>query len=183
MKKIVIIGPESAGKSTLCSHLAEHYQTVWCPEYAREYLKEIQGNYTYADLLNIAHGQLELEDVMLTQAGNGLYFIDTDMYVMKVWCEVAFDQCHTWILKQIAARQYDMYFLCDADLPWVHDGLREYPDLEFRKKLVKVYKDILVNSNAPWVMINGTDTQRLQTAVSVIDAVFRGKQKNTTLSS
>ena len=173
MKKIVIIGPESTGKSTLCTQLAEHYQTVWCPEYAREYLKEIQGNYSYADLLNIAHGQQELEDVMLTQARNGLYFIDTDMYVMKVWCEAVFENCYTWILKQIAMQQYDLYFLCNVDLPWVKDELREYPDLETRKKLFKMYKDILVNQKTKWAEISGTDTQRLQMAVSIIDTVFK----------
>lgn len=118
MRKIVVIGPESTGKSTLCAQLAEHYRTCWCPEFAREYLKERGGKYNYADLLNIAHGQLELEDTLLMEARNGFYFIDTDMYVMKVWCEVVFEQCHTWILKQIALRQYDLFFLCDVDLPW-----------------------------------------------------------------
>ena len=121
MRQIVIIGPESTGKSTLCSQLAEHYKTVWCPEFAREYLLEKGMNYSYDDLLNIAHGQLELEDVMLAEAKNGLYFIDTDMYVMKVWCEVAFENCHTWILKQIAKRKYDLYLLCSVDLPWQKD--------------------------------------------------------------
>src|SRR5688572_23831203 len=108
MKKIVIIGPESTGKSTLCKQLAEHYQTAWCPEYAREYLTDLDRHYTYEDLLQIARGQLSLEDELGTQAGE-YYFIDTDMYVMKVWCEVAFEQCHTWILRQIAVREYDLY--------------------------------------------------------------------------
>jgi NadR type nicotinamide-nucleotide adenylyltransferase len=175
MRKIVVIGPESTGKSTLCSQLAEHYKTCWCPEFAREYLKETKGKYTYEDLLNIAHGQLELEDVMLTEARNGFYFIDTDMYVMKVWCEVAFEQCHAWVLKQIAARQYDFYFLCSVDLPWVKDELREYPDPEFRKKLFYMYKDILINSGGPWAEISGTDMQRLQMAVRILDTVFQRK--------
>ncbi len=125
MKKIVIIGPESTGKSTLCRQLAEHYGTAWCPEFAREYLTTNGKDYGYADLLTIAQGQLALEDQMQLQAKNDLYFIDTDMYVMKVWCEVAFGQCHTWILKQIAARKYDLYFLCNTDLPWVKEELRE----------------------------------------------------------
>jgi NadR type nicotinamide-nucleotide adenylyltransferase len=172
MKKIVVIGPESTGKSTLCEQLAEHYKTCWCPEFAREYLKETGGKYSYADLLNIAHGQLELEDTMVTQAKNGLYFIDTDMYVMKVWCEVAFEQCHTWILKQIARRQYDLYFLCNVDLPWVKDELREYPDLVFRKNLFTTYRDLLINQKTKWAEISGTDMQRLQMAVSIIDTVF-----------
>jgi NadR type nicotinamide-nucleotide adenylyltransferase len=173
MKKIVVIGPESTGKSTLCSQLAEHYNTCWCPEFAREYLLEKGGKYNYADLLNIAHGQLELEDTMLTQAKNNFYFIDTDMYVMKVWCEVVFENCYTWILKQIALRQYDLIFLCDVDLPWVKDELREYPDLEFRKKLFNMYRDLLINQKTKWAEISGTDMQRLQMAVSIIDTVFK----------
>jgi len=175
MKKIVIIGPESTGKSTLSSQLAEHYKTVWCPEFAREYLLEKGMNYTFEDLLNIAHGQLELEDSMLTQAKNGFYFIDTDMYVMKVWCEVAFQNCHTWILKQAAQRKYDLFLLCCTDLPWEPDELREYPDHRFREKLFKMYKDIVINSNSMWSEISGTDTQRLQTAIGIIDTIFRRK--------
>jgi NadR type nicotinamide-nucleotide adenylyltransferase len=173
MRKIVVIGPESTGKSTLCSQLAEHYETCWCPEFAREYLLQRGGKYNYSDLLNIAHGQLELEDTMLTQAKNGFYFVDTDMYVMKVWCEVVFENCYTWILKQIALRQYDLFFLCDVDLPWVKDELREYPDLEFRKKLFNMYRDLLINQKTKWAEISGTDTQRLQMAVSIINTVFK----------
>jgi NadR type nicotinamide-nucleotide adenylyltransferase len=176
MRKIVIIGPESTGKSTLCSQLAQHFKTCWCPEFAREYLKETGGKYSFHDLLNIAHGQLELEDTMLTQAKNGFYFIDTDMYVMKVWCEVVFETCHTWILKQIALRKYDLFFLCDVDLPWVRDDLREYPDLEFRKKLFKMYRDLMITQKTKWAEISGTHAQRLQTAISIIDTVFT-KQK------
>jgi NadR type nicotinamide-nucleotide adenylyltransferase len=172
MKTVVIIGPESTGKSTLCEQLAEHYKTAWCPEFAREYLKQTNGQYNYADLLNIAHGQLELEDTMKLQAKNNFYFIDTDMYVMKVWSEVVFESCHTWILKQIAARKYDLYFLCDVDLPWVKDELREYPDLHTRKKLFKMYKDLLINQKTKWSVISGTDTQRLQMAVSILDTIF-----------
>lgn len=172
IKKIVVIGPESTGKSTLCEQLAEYYKTVYCPEFAREYLIEKGGQYDFGDLLNIARGQLDLEDTMLTVAKNGYYFIDTDMYVMKVWCEVVFEDCHTWILKQIAERQYDLYFLCDVDLPWVKDELREYPDLEFRRKLFKMYKDILIHSKNRWAEISGADTQRLQMAVSIINSVF-----------
>ena len=62
LKKIVAIGPESTGKSTLCEQLAEHYKTIWCPEYAREYLLAHGKKYDYDDLLTIAEGQLKLED-------------------------------------------------------------------------------------------------------------------------
>lgn len=172
MKKIVIIGPESTGKSTLAEQLATHYNTTWCPEFAREYLKENGTDYTYDDLLNIARGQLTLEDNLLTTAKNNLYFIDTDMYVMKVWCEVAFNNCHTWILKQIAARKYDLILLCDTDLPWIKDELREYPNLEIRQRLFKMYKDLLVSQHVKWAIISGTYSQRLQTSLAIVKTVF-----------
>ena len=175
MKKIIVIGPESTGKSTLCEQLANHYKTCWCPEFAREYLLEKKGSYNFEDLLNIAMGQLELEDSLINVARNGFYFIDTDMYVMKVWCEVSFEQCHTWILKQIAKRQYDMYLLCNIDLPWVKDELREYPDIKVRQRLFKIYKDIMVNSGTRWAEISGTDMQRFQMAISILDTVFKRK--------
>ena len=171
MKKIIILGPESTGKSTLCEQLAEHHKTVWCPEFAREYLLMKGKAYNYEDLLNIAHGQIELEDTMLTEARNGFYFVDTDMYVMKVWCEVAFESCHTWILQQIARRKYDLYLLCCTDLPWQPDELREYPELESRKKLYAIYKDIMINQNTPWIEIHGSYEQRLKQAIACVEAL------------
>ena len=85
---------------------------------------------------------------------------------------MAFENCHTWVLKQIARRRYDLYLLCNVDIAWTADELREYPELAFRKKLFKMYKDIVVNSSAVWAEVSGTDAQRLQTAVSAVDAVF-----------
>ena len=175
MKRVVIIGPESTGKSTLSQELADHYATAWCPEYAREYLTEHGMNYTYEDLANIAQGQLALQERIATEAKNGIYFIDTDLYVMKVWYEVAFNNCPTWILKQIAQREYDLYLLCDTDLAWAADELREYPDLKMRQQLFNMYKDIVINSGVPWCIISGTDAQRLQSAIAYIDRIVQHK--------
>lgn len=176
MKKIVVIGPESTGKSTLCEELAEHYQTVWCPEYAREYLLQHGTDYTYDDLSTIAKGQLALEVEVAASARNNLFIVDTDLYVMKVWYEVAFQHCPTWILKAIATAHCDLYLLCSTDLPWAEDALREYPDLKTRQRLFRMYKDILIQSGVPWVEIRGTERQRLQTAVQAIDQFFHTKQ-------
>src|ERR687889_372916 len=97
-RRIVILGPESTGKSTLCQQLAKHYDTTWVPEYAREHLLKHGMSYTYDDLLSIARRQLAQEDEMAAAAPRGLIFVDTDMYVMKVWCEFVFGKCHQWIL-------------------------------------------------------------------------------------
>jgi NadR type nicotinamide-nucleotide adenylyltransferase len=168
IKKIVIIGPESTGKSTLCQQLAEHFHTDWCPEYAREYLLKHGMNYSYDDLLTIAKGQIALEESIVGSPGSSLLFIDTDMYVMKVWCEFVFGKCHPYILEQITKRKYDLYLLCNVDLPWVKDELREYPDLETREKLYHVYKKLMVNQPVPWVEISGNYEERLQKAIAAV---------------
>jgi NadR type nicotinamide-nucleotide adenylyltransferase len=179
VKKIVIIGPESTGKSTLCEQLAAHYNTVWVREYAREYLLKNGADYTFENLLDIAKGQVENEELgirnceshnnKLPTTNHKPVFIDTDMYVMKVWCEFVFDKCHHWILNRIVERKYDLYLLCNVDLPWVKDELREYPDLENRQKLYHYYKDIMINQNVPWIDISGNYEERLGKAIVALD--------------
>lgn len=179
----MIIGPESTGKSTLCRELANHYKTLWVPEYAREFLLKKENHYDYDDLLTIAKNQLLQEDQYAeklkvqkkehsTSPSSSMLFIDTDMYVMKVWCEFVFGECHPWILEKIAERKYDFYLLCNTDLPWVKDELREYPDLEIRQRLFRIYKDIMVNQSTPWALISGNNEQRLETAIREIDNRF-----------
>lgn len=197
IKKIVVIGPESTGKSTLCAQLAEHYHTLWVPEYAREYLEKKGTEYAYDDLLTIAKGQIDLEETVSHELSaiskehqtsnikhrtstvppsgvRGLLFIDTDMYVMKVWCEYVFNKCHTWILNCIAERHYDGYLLCNTDLPWVKDNLREYPDMETRNKLYHFYKEILIKQPVPWAEISGNYEERFEKAKRFINKTIGG---------
>lgn len=176
LKKIVIIGPESTGKSTLCQQLSAHYKTDWIKEYAREYLLANGTDYSFKNLLDVAKGQIIKEDSGVQDLINNtdlidlkLIFIDTDMYVMKVWCEFVFDKCHHWILNTIAERKYDLYLLCNVDLPWVKDELREYPDLANREKLYHHYKDIMVNQQVPWIDINGNYEERLRKAIDGVN--------------
>lgn len=171
MKKVVIIGPESTGKSTLSEQLAKHYNTSWVPEYAREYLIQHGTEYTYDDLLTIAKGQVALEESYINGASpsSKLLFIDTDQYVMKVWCEFVFGKCHQWVLDQIKKRKYDLYLLCNIDLPWAHDPLREYPDLAPRLELYSIYKNLLTNQSVPWVEISGNYDERLQKAIQAVN--------------
>jgi len=181
--KVVVIGPESTGKSSLCEQLANHYNTEWVKEYAREYLLTNGTEYSYDDLLEIAKGQFALENAAIELVENKttnisasnstsqIILLDTNMYVLKVWCEFVFEKCHPWILNQIVENSYDLYLLCDVDLPWVKDELREYPDLEIREKLYHHYKDLLVNQSTPWVNISGNYQQRLLNAINAIDSV------------
>jgi NadR type nicotinamide-nucleotide adenylyltransferase len=195
LKKIVIIGAESTGKSTLCELLAQHYKTEWCPEFAREYLLTNGTNYTFDDLEIIAKGQLALEaeyerkvNTLWQPSTDGafinsqsltvihhspLLFIDTNMYVMKVWCEYVFGKCHQFILDEIVNKPYDFYLLCNIDLPWVQDELREYPDEKPRKELHHIYKDIMINQTTPWVEIKGNNyEERLTQAIDAVNKII-----------
>lgn len=176
MKRIVVTGPESTGKSTLCRQLAERYGTVWCPEYAREYLTQKGTHYTYEDLDAIARGQHKLEQEKQAEVRNGLYFIDTDPYVMKVWHEVAFGACPTWILKTIARTRYDLYLLCNTDLPWTEYHLREYPEAAMRERLFRMYLDVVQNSGTPWAVVSGSGKERLEKASEAVETL-KGKRE------
>lgn len=169
LQKIVIIGPESTGKSTLCAALAAHYQTTWTPEYARQHLSEHGTNYTYEDLLTIAKGQIDNEEKAIATTTTNKLILDTDMYVMKVWCEYVFNNCHHYILEQINQRSYDLYLLCDIDLPWAADEMREYPDEAPRIELFTTYKELLINQKTPWGIVSGSGDQRTQNAIQLID--------------
>ncbi|MEO7835181.1 MAG: ATP-binding protein [Ginsengibacter sp.] len=177
IKKIVVIGPESTGKSTLCEKLATHYHSLWVPEYAREYLEKNGAEYNYEDLLTIAKGQIGLEEKMSMEQSTfdhlqPMLFIDTDLYVMKVWSEYVFNRCNNWILNKIAERKYDLYLVCNTDLPWVEDSLREYPDEKIREKIFHFYKDLMVNQSTPWCIISGNYDERFEKAVKFIDNSF-----------
>ncbi len=176
IKKIVAIGPESTGKSTLSEKLAAHYKSLYVKEYAREYLLANGTDYSFENLLDVAKGQIKLEEEGLSAIEKesqkpGYLFLDTDMYVMKVWCEFVFDKCHPWILDSIAERKYDLYLLCNTDAPWVKDELREYPDAATRNRQYHYYKDILSNQHVPWVDISGGYDERLEKAIKAVDAL------------
>ena len=177
IKKIVVIGPESTGKSTLCEQLSQHYHTSWVREYAREYLEQNGADYAFEDLYEIAKGQVGGEDAEISEIKNSKLkiknlFIDTDLYVIKVWSEFVFNKIDNRILTEIAKREYDLYLLCDVDLPWIKDELREYPDLSVREKLFHYYKEEMTEQKTPWIIIRGNYEERLAVAVAAADQLF-----------
>ena len=103
------------------------------------------------------------------KAENLLLFIDTNMYVMKVWYEYVFERCEFFVLDEITKRDYDLYLLCNIDLPWAEDEMREYPDKKPRTELYNIYKDILINQNKPWIEISGDYETRLITAINAVE--------------
>jgi NadR type nicotinamide-nucleotide adenylyltransferase len=166
ISRIAITGPESTGKSWLAENLAKTYLCKWVPEFARSYIESLDRPYNYNDILEIAKGQIASEDELLHTADKYL-FADTDCLVTKIWCDVIYGKCHNWIIQQLKQRPHDLYLLCDVDLPWEPDPLREHPHL--RKYLFGLYFDELKLRNLPFEIISGTGNARLQCATEAIN--------------
>lgn len=165
MKKILITGPESTGKSSLAKALAESCNTRWVPEYARLWLEQNGADYQEGDLLQIAKGQLHLEDFHAAHA-NEYLFCDTGMLVMKVWSEFKYGRCHPWILDQWAKRSYDYYLLCGIDTPWEADPFRE--NQNERAELFAMYQAELEVAGKQYITLIGSLRERLEIVRDVL---------------
>jgi NadR type nicotinamide-nucleotide adenylyltransferase len=172
IKKIVIIGPESTGKSTLTKALANKFGEPWVEEYARPYLENLDREYQYDDLLEIAKGQLELEDLR-EKSAKRMLFCDTNLFVIKVWSDHKFLKTEPWILEQLQKRRYDFYLLTHIDIPWEEDPLREHPEPSMRGYFYQQYLQIVRNSNVPFAVIQGNPEERLDRAIGAIKKITK----------
>ncbi|MEL6256182.1 MAG: ATP-binding protein [Bacteroidota bacterium] len=164
--KVAIVGPESTGKSSLAEALSSHYRLPWVEEYSREYLENLGRPYGQSDLIEIALGQLELERRILEEKPSFL-LCDTNLLVIKVWSEFKYGNADPALEKLYNLKDYCHYFLCDTDIPWSYDPLREHP--EKREELFEIYHHHLKQLGLSFSIIRGTKEERLQQAVSEIN--------------
>lgn len=163
MVKIAVVGPESTGKSVLAERLARHYGTVCVPEYAREYCRDLNREYSLQDELNMFYGQLALERGLLPLAQNNLLICDTMFLTIKVWCDHLFGTTPAVVTNALKTIRYDLYLLMDIDLPWVDDPLRDFPHL--REHFMQVWHDELQAIQANYVVISGQGEDRFANAL------------------
>ena len=173
--KVVIFGPESTGKTTLSRHLARYYNSVWVPEYAREYLQNKWNNERKTcqqeDLLPIAIGQMKLENE-LAHKTDSVLICDTDLLETKVYSEVYYSgTCDPLLDKYARKNKYDLYFLTYIDVPWEADDLRDRPNN--REEMFNEFEDALVENNKSYVILKGDKKERLEQAVKHIDKLLR----------
>ena len=121
VKWVVISGPESTGKTELAKNLASKLDTLWVPEYAREYIENLNRSYYYKDVEQIAKYQLEQEEIYKSNLSSSLLIFDTWFIITKVWFDVVFGKCPDWIISHIQSTRIDLYLVCDVDLPWIPD--------------------------------------------------------------
>ncbi|TGV02891.1 AAA family ATPase [Flavivirga rizhaonensis] len=173
--KVVLFGPECTGKTTLSRQLAKYYNSVYVPEYMREYLQNKWDNEgevcVQEDLLSIAEGQMKLENELAKETESVLV-CDTNLLEIKVYSEAYYSgSCDPLIKKYALENTYDLYFLTYIDILWEADDLRDKP--EDREGMFKVFQNELIKSKKPYVLLKGDKNQRLETAIKHIDKLLK----------
>ncbi|MFD0992189.1 AAA family ATPase [Tenacibaculum geojense] len=183
--KVVLFGPESTGKTTLSRQLARYYNTVWTPEFAREYLQNKWNNERkiceQKDIIPIAEGQIQLEN-QLAKKADKLLICDTDLLETKVYSEEYYGGFVDPKLDEAAIKNsYDIYFLTYIDTPWEEDDLRDRP--EQRLEMFQAFEKTLQKYNRPYVLLKGDKETRLKKAVAIIDKLIAKKSNLYTYSN
>lgn len=174
MVKIVLTGPESTGKTDMAKLLAEHYSALWVPEFARSYIGSLNRPYIREDLLEIARGQIALEDHFMKN-GDNLLFFDTSLEVIKVWSDYRFGAVDPWITGRLQSRRHDLYLLCHPDLPWVFDAQRENPT--DRDVLFEIYRQELQALGVRFSELQGSGEKRLLNALEIVNKFLKNESQ------
>jgi NadR type nicotinamide-nucleotide adenylyltransferase len=171
---VCVLGAESTGKTTLAAALAEHFRTLWVPEYGAPYHHVGRGDpyrpWTSDEFLHIARIRDWLEEFLAGYA-NRILFCDTDTFVTAVFHEVYLGVRSAELEAMVEAKRYALYLLCDVDTPFHADrlGLRRE---DARRAMHERYVEHLRASGAQWVEVRGAHDERMRTAVDAIDALL-----------
>ncbi|MCF6296991.1 MAG: ATP-binding protein [Flavobacteriaceae bacterium] len=176
--RVVLFGPESTGKTTLSTQLARYYNTVWTPEFAREYLQNKWNNKRKtcenSDLIPIAIGQMKLENQLAKKADKVL-ICDTDLLETKVYSEEYYGGFVDPLLDKAAKENsYDLYLLTYIDTPWEADDLRDRP--KQRLEMFNAFEKALKDHNRPYILLKGNKQKRLKEAIQAIDKILNNKE-------
>lgn len=177
MIKVVLYGPESTGKTTLSKQLAAHYNTLWVPEFMREYLEEKWNAekqlVSREDLIPIAKGQLSIEKEASEKVDNVL-ICDTNLLELKVYSEYYYDGfCPEFINSEATKNNYSIYLLTYIDTPWEADILRDRPNN--RKEMFRIFEAELKKRGFPYAILKGNEEERFNKAVQIIDALLNDR--------
>ena len=158
MRKVVITGPESSGKTTLFNAIEEKFGIAGVPEFARVYIDQLDRPYVQGDLIEIANGQLQLEQ-KFSNENKDLLLCDTDLLTIKVWSEYKYGICDPIILNQLMHHLPDYYVLASPDIPWEPDPQRENP--KERDELFQIYQKEILTLKIPSIIVAGSQEQRM----------------------
>ena len=166
VRRVVISGPESCGKTTLCRDLAAYFKTEWVPEWARSFL-EFEGNRypIESDYPLIARAHAASEEALAAQATRVL-ISDTDAVCTKVAAQVLNQYYNVCVDQMARTRHYDLRIVMDTDVPYAADPLRY--GITKRQFDTKMFTDAYDELGFPYIVIGGDWQTRFQTAVLAI---------------
>ncbi len=167
---IVVTGAESTGKSVLTQWLAHHFKAPFIPEYARSYIEKLNRRYNYRDVEFIANEQIKQLREMRSH-GYPLIFADTWLIITKIWFEEVYKCEPDWLDPIIVNTKIDLFLVCDTDLPWEDDPVRENGG-ERRLYLQQRYIDTLNKYNFRFGLVRGTNEMRYLSALNQIENLF-----------
>lgn len=174
IKRIVIYGPESTGKSALAESLAGHFNEPWSREYVRQFWDEHNGVITADSLEAIGQGHLAGELEAERRARRAV-FCDTDLLTCRLWDDLLFPgHCPEWVREEgnARARRAALYLFCDTDLPWKDDPMRSFPDKEGQRMCRRLWQETLEELGIEYVLIQGTGEERLAMAIKTVELLL-----------
>jgi NadR type nicotinamide-nucleotide adenylyltransferase len=171
MKKVVLTGSESSGKTELARRLGEHYGAPVSEEYVRRRALTDPDKLGWEYQSAIAEAQKAEEDATIARATD-LVILDTDLFSTEVYAEHYFGRCPEWIAREARARAGSLYLLLAPDVPWIHDGVRDRGDR--RDEMHALFAAKLRSAGVRYVEIGGDREQRFAAARQAIDASEAG---------
>ncbi len=170
MKRIAILGAESSGKSTLAAALAERYNTVWVPEYLREFVETRQRVPFDSDQFFIASMQLERERLAEASARD-LLFCDTTPLMTAIYSGFYFGGADSQLAALTASNRYDVTLVTAPDSPWVADGLQRESE-SVRQTIHRQLLLELAQRQIPYLMVDGNLQRRLEQAGQLLSSLL-----------
>lgn len=170
IKKIVVVGTESCGKSTLTRNLAKIYNTTYVEEYGRTFCEELggcDGIMVKEDYQRIAYGH-KMEEYKAIEKANKLVFIDTEAIVTQFYSNL-YNNEHQQVLDEIATLQdYHLWLFLEPDVKWVDDGLRVHGEEKVRDENNQQLKTLLNKQHIDYKVLSGDYKSRLKDAIEYI---------------
>jgi NadR type nicotinamide-nucleotide adenylyltransferase len=167
VKRVVLTGSESAGKTTLARRLGDHFGVPVSAEFVRAYAAERGAKLGFNDHGSIARGQMASEDAAIARASD-LVILDTDLVSTVVFCEHYFGMCPDWIRDEAKKRAAELYLLLKPDVPWEADGIRDRGAQEQREEMHAAFARTLKAMGLNYVELGGEGDKRFAAAIQLI---------------
>ncbi|MBX9800861.1 MAG: ATP-binding protein [Burkholderiaceae bacterium] len=160
VRRIALLGAESTGKSTLAAALADHYQTVWVPEYLREFVEVNKRTPQAHEQILIAQTQIAREDLAIEQA-NRYLFCDTTPLMTALYSEFYFGAADAALMELAREHRYDCTIVAEPSNPWVADGLQRESD-SVRQEVHRRLLRQLDSERIAYLLVAGDTEERVK---------------------